>query len=673
MKNNNPTSSYFKKFLTIITAKTFLFLVSWFFIFLAIFMLVSLIGGGGYFGSKIKSIGIKILGYSGTVLLSIFLLIFSWKVFTDEKITKEIIGFFLIYLAITFLLEGLIFHQSYLAKIFDVFNDLFGFLGTSVINLFLILFGFWLILGKELFEIKFIKSNEIEVAETKEKTPIKGIKTVVQENKKQPTLEIKPKKIIQKSDWKFPSLDILTQKKEEVIAPDIKSTSQLIKKTFENFGINIEIGDVEIGPMATRFALRPAQGIKLSKILSLQGDLALALGVPNIRIETPIPGKSMLGLEVPNIKSAIVYLGNLVHDDKFIYGSNLTFALGRRINGEAVFVDLAKMPHLLTAGTTGSGKSMFIHSILVSLLLKNSPETLNLILIDPKRVELIHYQDLPHLLLDPILESKKAINAFQWLTEEMQRRYEILEKERVRDIDKYNEKVKEKIMPRIVLVIDELADLMVTYGSSIESYIVRLTQMARATGIHLILATQRPSVDVVTGLVKANIPNRICFKVASQIDSRTVLDFSGAEKLIGSGDALFVSSNLSRPIRVQTPFVEESEIEKIVNFWKKEADNVPGFEKQEINLDEVALKKLQENINEDMEDELLFKQALEIVLNEGKASTSLLQRRLKIGYGRAARILDIMEEKGIIGPQEGTKPRKVLVSKESLDEFLKND
>jgi S-DNA-T family DNA segregation ATPase FtsK/SpoIIIE len=643
----------------------------WLILAFSVFSIISLIGGGGFVGFKLKmNFWLPIFGLAGSVLFNLFLIFVSIRKLQQKISLREFVGFFVLLIIISIASELFLEDNSYLhflAKKLKVYFGVWGSLGLFFVAL---IFALWSIYEEDITKIllKNEKKTETLIKEEKEaQTPLKGMKTVVKGEAPKET-ELKPRKILMKSDWHFPPIDLLSQKKEEVVAPDIKTTSQLIKKTFENFGISVEIGEVEIGPMVTRFAIRPAQGIKLSKILSLQNDLSLALGVPNLRIETPIPGKSMLGIEVPNITPAIVRLGNLVREGKFLQSpSLLTFPIGRKINGEAIFGDLAKMPHILIAGTTGSGKSMFIHTMLLSFLLRNSPETLNLILIDPKRVELVHYQDLPHLLLDPILDSKKALGAFHWLVEEMQKRYEILEAARARDIDKYNEKSK-SIMPRIVLVIDELADLMVSHGSTVETYIVRLTQMARATGIHLILATQRPSVDVVTGLIKANIPNRLCLKVASQVDSRTVLDISGAEKLIGSGDALFISNNLVRPVRVQTPFVSEKEIEAVVNFWAKEKERVPEFEKKEINLEEVIMKKY-EDASEEEEDEFLFKKALEIVVNEGKASTSLLQRRLKIGYARAARILDLMEKRGIVGPQEGSKPRKVLIGPEVLKDF----
>jgi S-DNA-T family DNA segregation ATPase FtsK/SpoIIIE len=447
---------------------------------------------------------------------------------------------------------------------------------------------------------------------------------------------------------------------------DIKENIKIIKTTLENFGISAEVVEVTIGPTVTRYAIKPPEGIKLSKILSLQNDLALALATNNIRIEAPIPGRALIGIEVPNIKKAIVRLRSLIESSNFLENESLLyFPLGRLVSGEPMYIDLSTLPHILIAGTTGSGKSVFIHSMITSILLKNTPETLNIILVDPKRVELVRYESLPHLLMDPVLDTKKIVPVMNWLIKEMEERYSTFQNYRVRDIDSYNKiqiQKKQKIMPRILFIIDEMADLMIKHGNLIEATIVRLTQMARATGIHLVLATQRPSVDVVTGLIKANIPNRICFKVASQVDSRTVLDYGGAEKLIGAGDMLFISSQFGGIKRIQAPWLSEKEIERIVDFWSKQAEEKEDFERFEIPLEEYEKQSIFiEGEDEQNEDELV-KLAYQIIVETGKASTSLLQRKLKIGYGRAARILDILEEKGVVGPQEGNKPRKVLIN-----------
>jgi len=676
-KNNN---SLFKEFLIKEGTKQFL---GWFSFIFSGFLFISLISKG-ILTSKIQSFLFNFFGWSSYLLpfffgfMGYFLLLRP----TWLKILQKLSGLLILLFIFNFYFHLIFREGGLVGKFILVFANYLGIYGLIFISFIFFFFSFWLILEEKFFEFLknlFQKSKEkieefgktVKIT-TVEQEPVKAVKKeIANNNKLKEKIKIKTRKVLPKSIWKLPPLELLVQSREEVLAPDIKSTSQIIQKTLENFGLKVEIVDVEVGPAITRFGVKPGEGIKLSKILSYQSDLALALGTPNLIIETPIPGKAVLGIQVPNKKPATVRLGNLLREKEFLEGPLLTFPVGRKINGEVLFADLAKMPHLLIAGTTGSGKSIFIHNLLISLLMKNTPETLNLILIDPKRVELINYSDLPHLLMDPVIETKKTLAVFNWLIEEMEERYKLLQETRTRDIDSYNQKQitrKQKIMPRIILAIDELADLMVTYGSNIESMIIRLTQMARATGIHLVLATQRPSVDVVTGLIKANVPNRICFKVASYVDSRTVLDVSGAEKLIGSGDGLFISTFLHRPVRIKSPFITEIEIHKVIDFWKEQAEEIPSFEKPTINVEEIEQKLI--TLEETAEDEELLKQAMEIVLSAGKASTSLLQRRLKIGYARAARLLDLMEEKGIVGPQEGSKPRKVLITKEDLDNYF---
>ncbi|GIW67269.1 MAG: hypothetical protein KatS3mg096_137 [Candidatus Parcubacteria bacterium] len=646
-------------------------------------LFISLFSNGGILTSKIKNALTFIFAWNSYLLIPFFVFLgyFLFQKPTWLKLLRQFSGLLILFLFFNFFLH-LIFRQGgEIGSILLSFSTYIGLYGLILLSFIFLFFGLWLILEERLFELlktvfqstqKTLEEIENKVKQVKvvtvESEPVKTVKKEITNNKLKEKIKIKTRKVLPKSIWKLPPLDLISHGKEEVLAPDIKSTSQIIQKTLENFGIKVEIIDVEIGPAITRFALKPGEGIKLSKILSYQSDLALALGTPNLIIETPIPDKAVLGIQVPNKKSAVVRLGNLLREKEFLEGPLLSFPVGRKINGEVLFADLAKMPHLLIAGTTGSGKSIFIHNLLISLLMKNTPETLSLILIDPKRVELINYSDLPHLIMDPVVEAKKTLAVFNWLIEEMEERYKLLQETKSRDIDSYNQKQlnrKEKIMPRILLAIDELADLMVTYGSNIESMIIRLTQMARATGIHLVLATQRPSVDVVTGLIKANVPNRLCFKVASYVDSRTVLDTGGAEKLIGSGDGLFISTTLHQPLRIKAPFITETEIHKVIDFWKDQAEELPQFERQKIPIEEIEAVKL--GTFEANEDEELFRQAIDIVLEAGKASTSLLQRRLKIGYARAARLLDLMEEKGIIGPQEGSKPRKVLITKEDLE------
>ncbi len=465
-----------------------------------------------------------------------------------------------------------------------------------------------------------------------------------------------------------PPLSLLSSIIEKPTIGDLRANANIIKRTLESFGISVEMGEINVGPTVTRYTLKPAEGMRLSRITALNQDLALALAAHPIRIEAPIPGKSLVGIEVPNKSAAIVRLGSILLYPEFQKASPLTFALGRDVSGEPVFQDIGKMPHLLVAGATGSGKSITLHALLISLLFKNSPDMLKFIMVDPKRVELSIYKDIPHLLAPVITENKKALGALRWAIQEMDRRYTLLLESGARDIKSYHKTKND--LPYIVIVIDELADLMTSYGREVEGSIIRLAQMARATGIHLIVSTQRPSVEIITGLIKANITTRIALQVASQIDSRTILDTSGAEKLLGSGDLLFSSAELSKPRRVQGAFITEDEIKKVVEFIKK---NNKGFDEEQISVEKVDIEPNGESggengngqINFDDyeangDDDDLYEEAVEVVRSAKKASASLLQRRLKVGYARAARLLDMMEERGVVGPGDGAKPRDVF-------------
>ena len=464
-------------------------------------------------------------------------------------------------------------------------------------------------------------------------------------------------------DYVFPPIDLLRSSVEKPTSGDLRANANIIKRTLESFGIMVEMGEINVGPKVTRFTLKPAEGVKLSRITALNQDLALALAAHPIRIEAPIPGKSLVGIEVPNKAAAVVRLGSLINYPEFAESGPLSFAVGRDVTGEPMFANIAKMPHLLVAGSTGSGKSVTIHSIILSLLYKNSPKMLKMIMIDPKRVELSIYSGIPHLIAPVVTQSKKSMGVFRWALNEMDKRYELFERAGSRDLGSYNKKNPSEALPFVVIIVDELADLMSTYGKEVEGSIVRLAQMARATGIHLILSTQRPSVEVVTGLIKANIPARIALQVASQIDSRTILDMSGAEKLLGGGDMLVAAGD--KPKRIQGAFVSEEEIQKVAQFIREQNRDLGG---EEISFD--AKPSAEEGqggdtmfdafSGDDSEDDLL-EQAIEVVVQAEKASASLLQRRLKVGYARAARLLDIMEEKGIIGPSKGANPREVFL------------
>lgn len=478
-----------------------------------------------------------------------------------------------------------------------------------------------------------------------------------------------------------PPLSLLKKDRGKAQVGDVKANANIIKRTLKNFNIDVEMDEVSIGPSVTRYSLKPAEGVRISKIVSLQNNLELALAASPVRIEAPIPGKSLVGIEVPNITKATVGLATLLSAPEYTDSPKpLLVALGRDITGRAHFANIAKMPHGLIAGTTGSGKSVTIHALVVSLLFRNSPDQLRFIMVDPKRVELTLYNDIPHLLTPVITDAKKAILSLKWAIKEMERRYDILQAEKVRDIGSYHEKVYEPAkakfekagspeeekdslpepLPHIVIVMDELADLMQAYPRELEASIVRLAQMSRAVGIHLILATQRPSVNVITGLIKANIPCRMALQVASQVDSRTILDQVGAEKLLGAGDMLFLSGELAKPYRLQSAFISEEELHAVVKYLKDQT--------QEQTLDAIDFGNDGKSdpdaffgamVDDDGGDDL-YDDARAAVLEAGKASTSYLQRKLRVGYSRAARLIDLLEERGVIGPADGSKPREVL-------------
>ncbi len=480
------------------------------------------------------------------------------------------------------------------------------------------------------------------------------------------------KKIQEKIVWPKRSikidlpLELLNNKMSKAVGGDTEFNAEKIRKTLEKFGIGVEMGETKVGPTVTQYAFRPAEGVKLSRITTLNNDLSLALAAHPIRIEAPIPGQSLVGVEVPNKAKAIVGLREILESDNFkTRKNNLMIALGKDVAGASWLYDLTRMPHLLVAGATNSGKSVCLNAIIVSLLYQNNPEDLRFIMVDPKRVELPTYNGIPHLLTPVITEVNKTINALKWCLNEMDRRYDVLNKSGKRNIQSYNATAKEKL-PYIVFIIDELADFMMTSGKEMEAGIIRLAQMSRAIGIHLILATQRPSVDVITGLIKANVPSRIAFSVASLVDSKTILDASGAEKLLGQGDMLFTTAELGKPKRIQGAYLSDEEINDVVNYIKErsgEAEYLEGVTDRQ-KVSGVAGVGLDGNHGD--EDDL-FEEAKEIIIKAGKASTSMLQRRLSIGYGRAAKILDMLEDAGVIGPSNGSKPREVMISAEQYE------
>ncbi len=494
-------------------------------------------------------------------------------------------------------------------------------------------------------------------------------------------------------DYTPPPLNILRKNSGKPVVGDVKANANLIRRTLQNFGITVEMDEVSIGPTVTRYAFKPAEGVRLGKIMGLQSNLELALAASPVRIEAPIPGKALVGIEVPNTSRTTLGLGSMLTMKEYSQSDKpLLVSLGGDISGKPHFANIAKMPHLLIAGATGAGKSVTVNNMIVSLLYRSGPSQLRLLMIDPKRVELTLYNKIPHLLTPVITDAKKAILALKWLAKEMDRRYDVLQAEAVRDIESYHknilapamkkaknskqadgEKLPEQ-MPYIVAFIDELSDLMQAYPRELESAIVRLTQMSRAVGIHLVLATQRPSVKVITGLIKANIPTRLAMQVASQIDSRTILDMGGAEKLLGAGDMLYLSGEMSKPTRVQAPFVSEKEVKAVVEYLSKsyEAeldDEIDLTEGSDPSIFEASV--FDESAEDDDDD--MYSEAKRVVVEAGKGSTSYLQRKLRVGYARAARLMDMLEERGVVGPAEGSKPREVLNQQESQEPDTQTD
>jgi S-DNA-T family DNA segregation ATPase FtsK/SpoIIIE len=458
-------------------------------------------------------------------------------------------------------------------------------------------------------------------------------------------------------DYHLPSIDLLDAPlplEARQIKEDLANNARVLEETLEDFGISAKVTDIERGPVITRYELEPAPGVKLNRIVTLSDDIALAMKAQSVRIIAPIPGKGRVGVEVPNIQSSFVYLKEVISAKGFQASeSKLTLALGKDITGQPIITDLTDMPHLLIAGATGSGKTVCVNSLILSLLFKSSPNELKFLMIDPKMVELAPFNGLPHLICPVVNDAKKASHALNWVVNEMEERYQLLAKAGARNIEIYNSK--QENIPYIIVIIDELADLMMVSRDQIETAITRLAQLSRAVGIHLILATQRPSVDVITGVIKANLPARISFKVASKVDSRTVLDMNGADKLLGKGDMLFLRPGESRLVRIQGSLVTDREIEKMVDFIRAQADPL---------YDEEILKEKVGSFSASGKRDELFDEAVRMIMESNQASVSILQRRLRLGYTRAARIIDMMEQDGLIGPFEGSKPRRILVDRQ---------
>lgn len=647
----------------------------WIVLFLgvAVLFVLAAMGQAGPFGKNFYLFFNKLLGW-GYFLLPVVSFVLAFSFIAPEK--KRFFGVTLAG-GFLFLISGLGFidiispgNGGLAGMVVGSLKNPFGATASLVITLTTLIISFLVVLNRPLRIPKIVKTAETEINLPDEPVSEGNLQeearsSITQEEEeildtvrtveKKPPLITKSAKI---KNYVAPPIKLLSTSFEKPTVGDLRAGANIIKRTLESFGIVVEVGEISVGPTVTRYALKPAEGVKLSRITALNQDLSLALAAHPIRIEAPIPGKSLIGIEVPNKSAALVRLGNLLLYPEFQKSSSLSFVLGRDVSGNPVFVDITKMPHLMIAGATGSGKSIMVHSLLTSLLYKNSPETLRLVLIDLKRVELSIYNGIPHLISPVITESKEAIGALRWAISEMDHRYRLLLEAGVRDIKSYNRS--EKRLPYLLIVIDELADLMSSYGREVEGSIIRLAQMSRATGLHLIVSTQRPSVEVITGLIKANITSRIALQVASQIDSRTILDTAGAEKLLGNGDLLFISAEVSKPRRIQGAYITEEEVKKVISFIKE--NNKPDLN----NDEDLAFGEQKEQLpsfsfedySGDSDDEL-YNDAISVVRDAKKASASLLQRRLKIGYARAARLLDVMEEKGIVGPGEGAKPREV--------------
>jgi len=686
---------------------------------LAILSVFSLFGGAGAFGTYLNKILALAFG-AGRFLLPLLLAIVGFMYFrrgTESYYVFVTAGFILFFASVLGIIH--IFHP--LLKMLEIAKSGQGggFLGTAAAYPVLHLFGFWaglvvllaIALASLLLAlnvpfralvkpVEWIKEKEDEAEDERGEEGREEPKITIEEKPSAAArisemLKRRPEKIVPEkgmpvserqrmiAGWKLPPLNLLERTTGTAKAGDIEANAKIIQKTLKNFGIDVEIGEISVGPSVTQYCFKPAAGVKLSKITTLNNDLSLALAQHPIRIEAPIPQKSLIGIEVPNKVPTLVRLRDILESTDFSERkSNLTVALGQDVAGNYILSDVSTMPHLMIAGATGTGKSICINTIITSLLYQNSPDDLKFILIDPKRVELTAFNGIPHLLTPTVVDNGKVANALKWVIGQMEERYKMLQDSGSRDIFSYNEKIKggrkkeivdeetgeitdkeEKRLPFIVIIIDELADIMASHAKEVEAAIVRIAQMARAVGIHLIVSTQRPSVEVLTGLIKANITTRIAFQVATQIDSRTILDMAGSEKLLGNGDMLYFSARSPKPKRIQGVFVSESEVRRVVKSIRSQL-------KEEVEYDEgvTAPQKLSFGAKGlaffggggEGEDEL-YEEAEETIMRAGKASASLLQRRLRVGYARAARLLDILEANGVIGPADGSKPREVLI------------
>ena len=614
--------------------------------------------GGGYVGYGVNWAITSLIGYWSSFILTIALLIISF-IFIFNTNLSCLLGRRSIFNKI--IIEPLVSGWQYLISLFAKKDDQSGLSAEE--------------------ELTTVYTPEAELAELLDQKPVEStpVKTKLTDNQKtQPDNQAshsdnKKDKPIKSSAGKIDlPIDLLDRQLDKPESGDTVVSAQRIKTTLENFDIPINIAEITVGPTITQYAIKPADGIRLEKITGLAGNLSMSLAAPHpIRIEAPIPGKSLVGIEVPNQTIATVGLRDMFDSATFRQRKNNTMiALGKDVTGKVWLEDLAAMPHLLVAGTTGSGKSVMLNCIILSLLYENSPEDLRLIMVDPKRVELSVYNGIPHLLTPVVNEASKTINALGWALNEMSRRLEMFQKHHAKDIKSFNQQFPDQKIPYIVFIIDELADLMMMSRKEVEASIIRLAQMSRAAGIHLVLATQRPSVDVITGVIKGNMPARIAFTVASQVDSRTILDIAGAERLMGKGDMLFSSPRLAKPVRVQGAFVGENEIKRIVNYIKARSGEPQYLEDviEKHNVPDLPNGGILSTgpISEGSDDDLLEK-AKSAVIKSGRASATYLQRMFKIGYPRAASLLDQLEEQGVIGPVNGAKSREIYISPEEYE------
>ena len=532
------------------------------------------------------------------------------------------------------------------------------------------------------------KTDTVDEPVKQKKEPVK----ITKEDKKEMDAVHKDlsKAATEQIPYRFPSLDLLNKPKsngKRMDNSELRATAAKLQSTLDSFGVRVKMGDISLGPSVTRYELIPEQGVKVSRITGLSDDIKLSLAASDIRIEAPIPGKAAVGIEVPNPAREMITLRELLESSEFTKAkSKVTFAVGKDISGKTIVTDIAKMPHLLIAGATGSGKSVLINTLIMSIIYKADPNEVKMIMVDPKMVELTAYEDIPHLMIPVVKDPKKASAALGWAVAEMTGRYQKFADAGVRDIKSYNAKMDKltnkddpdyQKMPQIVIIVDEFADLMMVAPGEVEDSVCRLAQLARAAGIHLVLATQRPSVNVITGLIKANIPSRIALSVSSAVDSRTIIDSAGAEKLLGNGDMLFAPQNLPKPIRVQGAFVSDEERDSVVSFLKEQSNGPSYNEEVTKHIDTAPVPGAKNDSNTAHggapEQDELFVEAARFIIEKDKASIGLLQRMFRIGFNRAARIMDQLSDAGVVGPEEGTKPRQILMSIEQFENYLEEN